>query len=427
MTTYDQNIITLPEGLNLEEYVVGTYLVKAETDDFLKYAARLAVEQSTGSWTPLPLETPMLVKQHGAKLIKAFQVPDHEYATSEKELTFIAEIAFPIINFGYQVPMLLNTLIGVISFFGHIKLVDIQFPRSYVEKYPGPCFGVKKIRQYLDVHDRPLVGGIIKPCVGLTPRQVGELFYQMAVGGADMVKDDEKSANAGYSSIIERVKECVAAERKSYEQTGKHTFYAVNITDTPKNVYENARAAIEAGASMLMVSHLTSGLGVVQDLASSTEINVPINIHPDFLGGFSKSPYLGMSSHLALGKLPRLCGADVSADPAPYGMEINTRQKYLKIMLAMQAPFHHLNPMLTQVGGGVHPGTVKVIIEDLGKDIILTAGGGVHGHPMGANAGVKALRQAVDAVINQQDLHEAAKEHKELSAAFARWGIYGES
>ena len=124
MSTYNMNILSMPESLNHEDYVIGTYLIKAITDDFLKYAAHLAVEESTGSWIPLPLETPALLERHGAKLIKAFQVPDHEFATAEKELTFIAEIAFPYINFGYQLPMLLNTMIGVISFFGNIKLAE---------------------------------------------------------------------------------------------------------------------------------------------------------------------------------------------------------------------------------------------------------------------------------------------------------------
>jgi 2,3-diketo-5-methylthiopentyl-1-phosphate enolase len=425
MSPFNPLLFAIPETVNPDDYVIGTYIVKAETPDYMQFAAHLAVEESTGSWIHLPLETPELVSRHGAKVVKVFQVPDHEYATSDKEITFVVEIAFPFLNFGHQLPMLMNTLIGVISFFGHIKLVDIHFPRKYVEQFPGPRFGVEQIRQQLGVHDRPLVGGIIKPCVGLTPQQAGDLFLQMALGGADMVKDDEKTANASYSTVVQRVKVCLAAERRSFEQTGHHTYYAVNITDTPKNILANARAALDAGANMLMVSHLTSGLGAIQDLASS-EINLPINVHPDFLGAYSKSPYLGMSSHLSLGKLPRLCGADISADPAPYGMELDTPQKYFKTLVALQAPFYDLKPTFAQIGGGVHPGTAKVIIDDLGNDILLTAGGAVHAHPLGPQAGVKALRQAVDAVLAGRDLREASRELKELGAAIDAWGIYGE-
>jgi len=426
MSTYNNNIFCLPESLNQEDYVIGTYLVKAATPDFLKFAAHLAVEQSTGSWTPLPLETPELTAKHGAQLIKVFQVPDYEFSTDDKELTFIAEIAFPHINFGTSLPMLMNTLIGVISFFGNVKLVDIQFPRSYVEKFPGPRYGIEKIRQFVGVMERPLIGGIIKPCVGLSPKQAGELFYQMAMGGANMVKDDEKTANAGYSSVVERVKVCMAEEKRVFEQTGRRTFYAVNITDTPRNMLQNAKAALEAGANMLMVSHMTTGLGAIQDLAASPELAAPIMVHPDFLGAYSKSPYLGMSSHLSLGKLPRMCGADVSANPAPYGMELDTRQKYFKIVVALQAPLYQIKPAVAQIGGGVHPGTAKAIIEDVGKDILLTAGGAVHGHPLGTKAGVMALHQAVEAVLAGRELREAAREYKELAAAIEAWGIYGE-
>jgi len=49
-------------------------------------------------------------------------------------------------------------------------------------------------------------------------------------------------------------------------------------------------------------------------------------------------------------------------------------------------------------------------------------GGGIHGHPMGAAAGVKAIKQAWKAAELDISLEDYAKEHQELAAALAKWG-----
>jgi 2,3-diketo-5-methylthiopentyl-1-phosphate enolase len=47
--------------------------------------------------------------------------------------------------------------------------------------------------------------------------------------------------------------------------------------------------------------------------------------------------------------------------------------------------------------------------------------GAIHGHPMGAEAGAKAFRQAIDAVIDGKDLNEYAKTREELKSALEKW------
>ena len=43
------------------------------------------------------------------------------------------------------------------------------------------------------------------------------------------------------------------------------------------------------------------------------------------------------------------------------------------------------------------------------------------GHPGGATAGAKAMRQAIDIVMNGEDFESAAKDKKELSEALSLW------
>jgi 2,3-diketo-5-methylthiopentyl-1-phosphate enolase len=422
---YETGAYSIAESTCGEDYIIGKYIFNVKTDNYLKYASALAVQGSTGSWVYLPGETIELVAKHGARVVNAFEVPDYEsYEDSDKlemKRTFIVDIAFPVINFGPSITMMINSVIGEISYFGDIKMVDLVFPENYVKQFPGPNFGVEKIREYLKTPERPLVCSILKPCTGLSPRQTGELFFKVASGGTDLVKDDEKIANASYNSVAARVKECMSAEKRAYEETGKHTLYSVNITDIPDRLIDNAKAAIDAGGNMLMVSHLTSGMGIIQTLAGSSEFNVPIMAHPAFIGSVSRSHNLGISSHLSLGKLPRLCGADVSCHAI--SLVPLVKETPVKITAALQAPFHGLKRAWSQVGGAVHPGIVKEVINELGKDTVLGAGGGVHAHPMGPKAGVMAIRQAIDAVITGRGVMEAAKEYKELKAAIDLWGV----
>ena len=51
----------------------------------------------------------------------------------------------------------------------------------------------------------------------------------------------------------------------------------------------------------------------------------------------------------------------------------------------------------------------------------MAAGGAVQGHPGGATAGAKAMRQAIEIVMSGEDFESAAREKKELSEALSLW------
>jgi len=71
----------------------------------------------------------------------------------------------------------------------------------------------------------------------------------------------------------------------------------------------------------------------------------------------------------------------------------------------------------------VHPGVVARYVRDAGTDVVLGAGGAVQGHPQGPAAGVRAMRQAIDAAVAGRDVRDAAREHPELAAALERFGV----
>ena len=71
--------------------------------------------------------------------------------------------------------------------------------------------------------------------------------------------------------------------------------------------------------------------------------------------------------------------------------------------------------------GGLHPKLVPALIETFGKDFVIQAGGGIHGHTGGTFAGATAMRQAVEATMEGKTLESYAETHKELKVALELW------
>jgi ribulose-bisphosphate carboxylase large chain len=55
-------------------------------------------------------------------------------------------------------------------------------------------------------------------------------------------------------------------------------------------------------------------------------------------------------------------------------------------------------------------------------DLMYLGGGGIHGHPNGAAAGVRAIRRAWQAAADGESLRQAAVDHPDLAASLAKWG-----
>ncbi|MFQ7474089.1 MAG: hypothetical protein ACLRLX_07780, partial [Anaerovoracaceae bacterium] len=60
----------------------------------------------------------------------------------------------------------MTVLFGNISASGMIRLIDVAFPKKFIEKFQGPKFGVEGMREVLGVKDRPLLNAMIKPNIG---------------------------------------------------------------------------------------------------------------------------------------------------------------------------------------------------------------------------------------------------------------------
>ncbi len=429
-TKIDNFLSPIPESLAPDEYVVATYLLGAPPDaDIHRRAVALALEQTTGTWTQVPFETEAIRRQSSGRVVSIYSVPDFEAASAvpyDSLRWYLLRIGFPWINFYDNIPLLLSSVIGNISAMVNLKLLDLEFPQTFISQFKGPKFGIQGIRDLLGVQERPLLNNMIKPCTGFKPDVGAEILYEAAVGGVDWVKDDELlGGSPAFSPVSERVARYMEAAERADQEKGEKTLYTVNITDESYRLREHALRAIEAGANALMIDIFTTGFSGCRMLAEDPEINVPIAAHTAFSGAISSSATSGMSSIVGA-KLSRICGADFYLDYVPSVKFGGIQEKFLRIKQVCSSPFYHLKSVMTHAGGGVTPGTVPYIMNLLGTDVAIGAGGGIHGHPMGARAGARAMRRAIDAVMEDTPLGEAAEEFEELRTALEAWGMHGD-
>jgi len=414
----------LPETIG-DEHLVATYVLELPADaDPLARASRFAVGQTIGTWLPVPGITDDMRARHEARVVGISSLPasDTRGVGEPERIGYVLRIAVPTINFGASLPMMLTTLLGNDSSTSvEAKLVDLELPAAFAARFAGPSFGVGGLRRLTGVADRPLLLNMIKPCAGMPPSVAREVFFQTALGGIDLIKDDELTADPEYSPVVERVRLFTAAARDAAQETGIETIYIPNVTDRPDRMIETARRAVDAGARAVMATYATVGYGSLEALAEA--VDVPVLGHFAGAAPYFEGPSTGMSAPLAMGLLPRLAGADVALVSTPYGGATIRSLPYVRTVHQMLLPRPGIAPTMPIIGGGVHPGTVGRYVSDLGTDIVLGAGGAIQGHPGGAAAGVRAMRRAIDAAVAGIPIGEAAAGDDELRVAIDAWGV----
>ncbi|WP_027084891.1 2,3-diketo-5-methylthiopentyl-1-phosphate enolase [Cohnella panacarvi] len=404
--------------MDYSKYSLATYRLYDDKADFDKKASGIAVGLTVGSWTELPETAKAQMQQHLGQVVSV-DVHDGGEGRRYADMT----IAYPDVNFSRDLPALLVTAFGKLSMDGRIKLIDLQPSTEFLSAFPGPKLGMQGVRDLLGVHDRPLVMSIFKSVIGHDLTGLREQFLQQALGGVDLIKDDEILFENPLTPLEKRVEACMDAAREAERTTGQKLIYFANLTGSTFQLKANAKRAIAAGANGLLFNVLAYGFDALAELAADPDITVPIAAHPSLAGAIYPSQYHGMSAALLLGKLMRIAGADLSLFPSPYGSVVMPKAENLAVKEALlNAPLPQ-KPAVPVPSAGIHPGLVPLILQDFGPDVVVNAGGGVHGHPLGAAAGGRAFRQAVDAVIKGQSLEQYAQQHEELRIAIERWGV----
>jgi len=371
-------------------------------------AGGIAAESSIGTWT----EVGTMHRRIERLAAKAFSVRGNT-----------VRIAYPMELFEPgNMANLLSSVAG--NVFGleelrWLRLEDIFLPKRLVRSFRGPKYGIAGIRRLTKVKNRPLVGTIIKPKLGLKTVDHAKVAYDAWAGGCDIVKDDENLAGQGFNSFERRIKATLRVRDRAEKETGERKFYMANVTAETGEMLKRARFVAACGGEYAMVDALTAGFAGLQTLR---EENLPLVLHGHraMHAALTKNRRHGIAMPV-LAKLMRAAGVDQLHAGAAVGKMSEDRKDVAANMRALKGSMHGAKPVMPVASGGLHPRLIPEVFRIFGKDVVIQLGGGIHGHPLGTRAGAAAARQAIDAAARKIGLAGYARKHAELRIALKHW------
>ncbi|MFW9899136.1 MAG: type III ribulose-bisphosphate carboxylase [Candidatus Thorarchaeota archaeon] len=412
---------------NKNDLVVMYYVEKAPRCKDLEHAAmEIAKESSIGTWTDIATMSAEI-----ADRLK----PSTFYIDNENQIIKIAytKELFEADNISQILSAIAGNIYGM-RVIENLRLLDISFPKDIVKAYKGPKFGIEGIRKLIKVEKRPLLGTIVKPKVGLNEDEHAKVCGEAWSGGLDIVKDDENLTSMTFNKFEKRISETLKVRDKIENETGERKMYMPNISAKLSTMKKRADYVIENGGEYVMVDIITIGFSALQEIRDYLEDkNLVIHAHRAMHAAFTRNKKHGMTM-LALAKLMRLIGMDQLHTGTVVGKMEGPKQEVRDInkviteatikgndIAMLDQDWGNIKPILPVASGGLSPLHAPELIEILGKDVIFQFGGGCHGHPDGTEAGAKAIRQAIAAVIDGIELKEYAKSNPELKKAIEKW------
>jgi ribulose-bisphosphate carboxylase large chain len=380
-----------PEGISLKEAAGG-----------------VAAESSVGTWTELTTIKPYVEKLAA----RVFSIAGNNFRVAYSRELFESD----------NMPNILSSVAG--NVFGlralkNLRLNDIHFPNELVRSFKGPKYGLSGIRKLLNVHDRPFVGTIIKPKLGLKTADHAKVAYDAWVGGCDIVKDDENLSNQSFNPFNDRIEATLEMRDRAEKETGEKKVYMANITAETEEMLKRAQFVKDHGGRYVMIDILTCGFSALQTLRDH-DFGLVIHAHRAGHAAFTKNPKHGISMKVIV-KIVRIIGVDQLHVGTVVGKMSETKEEVSENREACTTELGGLKKVLPVASGGLYPGLVPALMKFFGNDFVIQAGGGIHGHPDGTVFGAMAMRQAVDATLQGVSLKEYAKNHNELQEALNIW------
>nr|VDD88910.1 RuBisCO long chain, Form III-b [uncultured bacterium] len=358
-------------------------------------AKTVALESSTGTWTELGTK-----KKYMERLAaKVFSIRGN-----------LVKIAYPAELFeSGNAPNILSSIAG--NIFGmkavkNLRLEDISFPKSIIRGFKGPVLGMDGIKKLMKIKDRPLLGTIIKPKLGLKTKDHAKNAYE------SVARTLEKASQAG-------------------EETGEKKAYLVNVTAETNEMLRRAQIVKDLGGKFIMVDMMTAGFSALQTLRNAN-LKLAIHAHRAMHAAMTRNPKHGIRM-IVLADFARLIGVDSlhigtgigkleGGISDVYELEEEIESYRVKeTQLRLSQNWRRIKPVLGVCSGGLHPRHVPYLIRHLGRNILIQAGGGVHWNPRGSRYGAMGMRQAIDAVMKGISLREYAETHLELREALEKF------
>lgn len=290
---------------------------------------------------------------------------------------FDVRIDLAAATIGDDAGQLVNMLFGNTSLHDDVKLCDMIAPDDMLAAFGGPRQGLAGLRQRVGASARALTCAALKP-QGLPASALGELAFQLALGGLDFIKDDHGLANQAYSPFADRVRACAAATRKAAAISGRLTRYAPSLSGPYAEMDRQIGVARAEGLDTALVAPMIAGVANFHALRQANP-DFAFLAHPAMTGAARVSPVL-------FAKLFRLFGADAAIFPNHGGRFGYSVATCTAISAALVGVWGGLRPSVPVPAGGMTLQRVPEMLDYYGRDAMLLIGGGLLGAPRAAIA-----------------------------------------
>ena len=440
---------------------------------FAQAAASVAAESSTGTWTTVEHRP-----DSGMELADTYKAVAYDLSQTDHmfKVAYRVDLFEPGNISGFLAGPLGN--VAGMKMIQGLRIFDIRFPRPWLESFPGPRFGIAGLRQTLGhTSPQPLLGTVPKPKVGRTATEQASLarrLWTAGDGSYDFIKDDENLTSLPFNKFEDRCRAVLKVQREVESVGTPKKLYLCNITHSDLDVMrQRANLIAQEGGRAMMLDVVTTGFAALHTMRLKNP-GLFIHAHRAMHGFITRESGPGIRGKgslwgfsvamLALAKIFRLLGVDSLHIGSPkskmqdYGEselidaamnpdEVSGYDSYSQFQVTREE--HHasqalglnetkpdtnfhtlgqkwygLKPVWSVASGGLHPGVIDTVVNKLGHDIFIQLGGGVLGHPEGADRGVEAALEARRAVMSGRSIKEYVKQNPRsaLAAAVAQWG-----
>ena len=411
------------------KYLLAAFkMLPAKGEDFKGLATEVAAESSTGSNMRVSTAT-SFSDDLNARVYKI---------DPRKKMAFIA---YPteIFDRGANIQNIMTYIAGNVygmSTLSGLKLMDVWFPPSMLKEHDGPAYTLKDLKKYLGIGNRPVLGTIVKPKIGLKPKEFAQVCYEFWMGGGDFVKFDEPQADQVFAPFKEVIREVTKVMKKVKKETGLNKVFSINISaadmDTMIARAKFVRKTMRPESYAFLVDGCTAGWTALQTIRRHFP-KVFLHFHRAGHGAYTRPENPFGYTVPILTKFGRLAGSSgIHTGTAGIGkMKGDSTEDIIAVNSALKkvsdgyfyeqkwGPIKACGPIAS---GGLNPTKLARLIDAFGTtDFITTMGAGCHSHPDGTRAGAVALVQSCEAWQKKKTIDQYAKNHPELAQAIKKF------
>ena len=417
----------------MAERIKATYIIET-SHPLEKAVALMAGEQSSGTFVKVPGETAELTERFGAKVdfIEPMGFSDNPFLSDSKSPDGQLKpnfqrarvgISWNYDNVGSNLSTLMATVAGnlfELSQFSGIKLIDIDLPAEYKQHYPGPKFGIEGTQKLTGVYDRPIIGTIIKPSVGLTPEATAIQVSNLIDAGLDFIKDDELLADPPHSPFEKRVKSCMDIINRQADATGKKVMFAFNISGDIDDMKRRHDIVLAHGGNCIMLSLNWVGISATKYISDFSQL--PIHGHRNGWGMFYRPEVMGMTFQVYK-KIFSLAGIDHLHTNGLRNKFCESDESVLRSIASCQSEAGGSYQVMPVVSSGQWADQAADTFKLVGNtNLMYLCGGGITAHPDGMKAGVESIKIAWSEGMKGNQLADIADTYPQIKKALEFYG-----